>query len=75
MLQDFADDEGAVGVYAGGEGCFVALAGPDALDGIDDAPAALLELIERGLDCCAGRVWPRAAATTAPINGAKFWRI
>jgi hypothetical protein len=31
LIQDFADDEGAVGVYAGGEGGFVALAGPDVL--------------------------------------------
>ena len=39
LFQDLADDEGAVGINAGSEGGLVPLASPDALDGLDDAPA------------------------------------
>ena len=39
LLQDLADDEGFSIVESGGEGGFVPLAGPDALDGVDDVAA------------------------------------
>jgi hypothetical protein len=54
LLQDLADNEGISVVQSGGEGGFVALAGPDALDGVDYAPVALLELTKETFDRGAG---------------------
>jgi hypothetical protein len=45
LLQDLADDEGVGVVQASDEGCFVPLAGPDALDGVDDAPDELEQVV------------------------------
>ena len=68
VLQDAADEGGAVGVEVGGEGVGVALAGEDAPDGGGDAPVVFFELGQDLFDFGAGF---RAVlvATFAPGNG------
>lgn len=54
VLQDAADEGGAVGVEVSREGGRVALAGEDALDGGGDAPVLLFELGQDLFDLSAG---------------------
>jgi hypothetical protein len=54
LFQNLVHDERVRLVQASRQRCLVALAGPDALDGVDDAPATLFQLVEGSLYGCPG---------------------